>query len=82
MIGDCAFGALFYNPNHNQPVQAEAGHDEPSQVGEESCWQCGGEGNLGSACFDDLCHGGHDVPCFHGDPCTIPCDICNGTGVL
>lgn len=41
------------------------------------CWQCSGRGHLGSACIDDLCHGG-GVPCMHEDHRVIPCDICDG----
>jgi len=47
----------------------------------ETCWQCGGEGHLGSDCIDDCCHGG-DIPCAHGDETTIPCDVCEGRGEL
>jgi hypothetical protein len=43
------------------------------------CARCGGEGNLGSACIDDLCHG---RDCIHGDSGLIPCDICHGLGRL
>lgn len=46
----------------------------------ESCWQCGGEGSLGSACIDDMCHGQDE--CIHGDDDEIPCDICEGSGTL
>ena len=48
-----------------------------SSAGWEDCWQCGGEGTLGSACIDDLCYGGE---CIHGDDDQIPCDICHGHG--
>jgi hypothetical protein len=48
---------------------------------DDTCWQCGGEGYLGSACIDDMCHGG-DVPCCHGDEDVIACDVCGGTGSL
>lgn len=44
-----------------------------------SCWQCGGEGDLGSACVDDMCHG--NETCIHGDDMGwITCDICKGAG--
>lgn len=46
---------------------------------EVSCWQCFGEGHLGSNCIDDLCHGGE---CIHGDSGTIRCDVCHGTGTI
>lgn len=46
----------------------------------ESCWQCFGEGDLGSACIDDLCYGNEE--CIHGDSEVITCDICGGRGVL
>ncbi len=46
-----------------------------------TCWQCGGDGHMGSDCIDDCCHGG-DIPCMHGDTTTIPCDVCGGSGNL
>lgn len=88
MIGDSVLGALFHDPSDGRPVlepeTAPAADDGCDDEYDERhpCWQCGGDGHLGAACFDDLCHGGHDVPCFHGDPWTIPCDICDGEGLL
>lgn len=41
------------------------------------CYNCGGEGELGSDCIDDLCHGGE---CIHGDSGQLRCDICRGKG--
>ena len=43
-----------------------------------SCWQCSGEGALGSSCPDDMCHG--EEECIHGDSALIRCDICDGKG--
>lgn len=40
------------------------------------CYNCD-DGDLGSDCIDDLCHGGE---CMHGDSGFIRCDICNGKG--
>lgn len=49
---------------------------------EYTCWNCYGEGHTGSACIDDLCHGG-EVPCkFHGDSHYIRCDVCDGKGEI
>lgn len=42
-----------------------------------SCYNCGGDGELGSDCIDDLCHGGE---CIHGDSGQLRCDICDGNG--
>lgn len=42
------------------------------------CWDCGGEGNQGSACIDDMCHG--EEECIHGDSDLIACSICRGAG--
>jgi len=44
------------------------------------CGQCFSEGHNGSACIDDLCHGG-EVPCrIHGDWAAVTCDFCYGDG--
>jgi hypothetical protein len=43
-----------------------------------TCWDCGGEGDHGSACWDDLCHGNEE--CIHGDADLIVCDTCGGAG--
>jgi hypothetical protein len=57
-----------------QPQCARCG----SSVEWLSCWDCGGEGHHGSACWDDLCHGNEE--CIHGDEDMIPCDTCAGEG--
>ena len=41
------------------------------------CANCCGEGELGSDCIDDLCHGGE---CIHGDSGQLRCDWCRGAG--
>ncbi len=40
------------------------------------CYNCD-DGDCGSDCIDDLCHGGE---CIHGDSGQIICDICRGHG--
>lgn len=44
---------------------------------DEACPECG-DGDvdmLGSACIDDLCHGG-EVPCMHGYYGVLRCHLC------
>jgi hypothetical protein len=50
-------------------------------MADDTCWQCGGDGHLGSACIDDMCYGG-DIPCCHGEEDAIRCDVCSGKGRL
>lgn len=47
----------------------------------QTCWQCGGDGDGGCSCCDDLCHGAHEagVACMHGDE-PYDCSECKGEG--
>ena len=47
----------------------------------ETCWQCGGDGDGGCSCPDDMCHGVHQPgePCMHGDE-PYDCSECKGEG--
>lgn len=42
------------------------------------CWNGCEDGETGSACIDDLCHGRER--CIHGDTAMMRCDICKGRG--
>ena len=49
-----------------------------SCVDHVTCWDCGGDGHHGSACWDDLCHG--QEQCIHGDDAVLVCETCRGEG--
>jgi hypothetical protein len=64
-------------PDDGQAWECQCARCGSSVDDGEDCWRCAGDGTLGSACMDDLCHGG---VCIHGDDDEIPCDICDGRG--
>ncbi len=77
LVGEIRGGIEFFKIGDRDEEQcARCG----SSVEWVSCWQCSGEGSLGSACIDDLCHG--EEECIHGDRAVLPCDICRGSGAF
>lgn len=62
---------------------ADDGRDEDNQCARcgssvvfEECLSCE-DGESGSDCIDDMCHGGE---CIHGDTGRLKCTACNGRG--
>ena len=73
IVGGIEFFPAGLSGEHEEASCARCG----SSVVDVSCYNCGGDGELGSNCIDDMCHGGE---CIHGDSGQVRCDICRGEG--